>query len=278
MNFKLLQDALALIEFGTLSQAAAHRNVTQPAFSRRIRALEDWVGAPLLDRGTNQIELSNALLEAEPEIRALLARAEKLRIQLTERGRRSLPIVVATQHALAADVFPQFFGDLTDRRPELAWRLRTLNREDCVSLFVRGDVDLLLCYEAKGFPPLPFDSTIQRRIIGHDTLMPVVGGPLRQRLNADDKLTNVPVLTYPGDSHFGRLLNQTGLFEAFSLRRVPIARSKQHFRSPARTRRYWCRCWMVALYNVSGGFGFWRFGVTGGSPRIDSARDSAFCS
>jgi DNA-binding transcriptional LysR family regulator len=216
MNIKLFRDALALIEARSLSRAAARRNVTQPAFSRRIRSLENWVGAPLLRRAKNNVELAPALLEAETEIRALIARAEKLRIRLTPDGREALSIVIATQHALTADVFPRVFEDLAQRRPEVGWRVRTLNREDCVALFVRRDADLLLCYEARGFPPLPFDATIQRRVIGGDTLIPVVGGVLRHKMGADRKLGQVPVLTYPEDSHFGRLLHQTGLDEAFS--------------------------------------------------------------
>lgn len=221
MDLKLLRDALALIECGSLSRAAARRNVTQPAFSRRIASLEDWVGAPLLVRGKNHVELSDALLAAEPEIRAMLARAENLRTRLTAGPRQGASIVLATQHALAADEFPRVFGQLAERRPEYSWRVRTLNREDCVSLFVRGDVDLLLCYEAHGFPPLPFDTTIQRRVIGGDTLIPVVGGSARHRIGPDLKLQRVPVLSYPEDSHFGRLLARTGLYDAFAQHAKP---------------------------------------------------------
>lgn len=217
MNLKLLEDALALIECGSLSQAAARRNVTQPAFSRRIRALEDWVGAPLLNRGKNQIELSEALLGAEPEIRVMIARAKKLRTLLMPEARRQLPLVIATQHALAADEFPRVFARLADKRPELSWRVRTLNREDCVALFLQGDADLLLCYEARGFPPLPFDETIRRTVLGADTLIPVVGGALRHKVREDRTLdTTVPVLSYPSESHFGTLLERTGLLDAIT--------------------------------------------------------------
>jgi len=37
-----------LAERRNFSRAAEARHVTQPAFSRRIRALEDWVGTPLV--------------------------------------------------------------------------------------------------------------------------------------------------------------------------------------------------------------------------------------
>ncbi|MDP5220577.1 LysR family transcriptional regulator [Ruegeria sp. 2205SS24-7] len=215
MNLKLLEDAIALIECGSLSLAAVRRNVTQPAFSRRIRALEDWVGEPLLKRGSNKIELSEALLAAEPEIRALITRAKKLRVLLTPEGQRQLTVVIATQHALGADEFPRVFGLLADKRPEVAWRVRTLNREDCVALFLRGDADLLLCYEAKGFPSLPFDETVRRQVIGVDTLIPVIGGDLRGIVREDKTLgAKVPVLSYPRESHFGALLEQTGLSDA----------------------------------------------------------------
>lgn len=217
MNLKLLEDALALIECGSLSRAAARRNITQPAFSRRIRALEDWVGAPLLERSSNQIQLSEALLGAEPEIRAMIARAEKIRAQLTPEGQRQLPVVIATQHALGADLFPSVFGRLANRHPEVSWRVRTLNREDCVSLFVRGDADVLLCYEAPGFPPLPFDETVRRKLLGADTLIPVVGGALRHKVREDLTLgARVPILSYPRDSHFGTLLAQSGLSDVFA--------------------------------------------------------------
>lgn len=219
MNLKLFKDALALIECGSLSQAAARRNVTQPAFSRRIRTLEEWLGAPVLVRGSNRIELSDALLQAEPDIRALIASAEKLRIRLTQDGRRELSMVIATQHALGADIFPRVFGQLVEKRPEVSWRVRTLNRENCVSFFLRGDADLLMCYEARGFPPLPFDSTISRRIIARDTLIPVIGGTLRHQVREDLTLGGkVPLLTYPEDSHFGTLLRRTGLADVLPRR------------------------------------------------------------
>jgi DNA-binding transcriptional LysR family regulator len=61
VDTRLLDDVLALLDEGNLSRAAARRNITQPAFSRRIRSFEDWVGIPLLDRETNRIELHPTL-------------------------------------------------------------------------------------------------------------------------------------------------------------------------------------------------------------------------
>lgn len=46
------QDFLALVQTGNFSRAATERDVTQSAFSSRIWAAEDWVGAPPLAAAT----------------------------------------------------------------------------------------------------------------------------------------------------------------------------------------------------------------------------------
>src|SRR3546814_12603033 len=60
MDIMWLEDFIKLADEGNFSRAAEARNLTQPAFSRRIRALEDWVGATLVDRDTHRIQLTEA--------------------------------------------------------------------------------------------------------------------------------------------------------------------------------------------------------------------------
>ena len=52
MDIEWLEDFLMLSDLCSFTRAAQTRNVTQSAFSRRIRSLEDWVGIPLIDRDT----------------------------------------------------------------------------------------------------------------------------------------------------------------------------------------------------------------------------------
>src|SRR3546814_7081942 len=56
MELKWLEDFVSLANTGNFSRSAEERNVTQPAFSRRIKALELWLGAPLVDRSTYRSE------------------------------------------------------------------------------------------------------------------------------------------------------------------------------------------------------------------------------
>ena len=57
MDCKWLEDFLALSQHGNYSQAAAQRHITQPALSRRIKALEEVLGVPLFDRTTTPVTL-----------------------------------------------------------------------------------------------------------------------------------------------------------------------------------------------------------------------------
>ena len=52
MDTKWLEDFISLAETRSFSRSAQLRHVTQPAFSRRIQALEAWAGIDLVDRSS----------------------------------------------------------------------------------------------------------------------------------------------------------------------------------------------------------------------------------
>ncbi|NKX17073.1 LysR family transcriptional regulator [Ochrobactrum pseudogrignonense] len=60
MDIDLFEDFIILADELNFSAAAARRNVTQPAFSRRIQMLEQWIGAPLLSRTSRSVTLTQA--------------------------------------------------------------------------------------------------------------------------------------------------------------------------------------------------------------------------
>jgi len=60
MDLKWLEDFVSSANTGSFSRSAAQRNVTQPAFSRRIPALEMWFGVDLIDHSTYPTTLTEA--------------------------------------------------------------------------------------------------------------------------------------------------------------------------------------------------------------------------
>ena len=211
MDTQWLEDVLILLEEGSMTRAAARRNITQPAFSRRIRGFETWLGTDILDRGVNKIDISEALVANEVEIRALIDRLHDLKSRISKFTPASSTISISAQHALISSVFSDFAAHARDALPELKFRLRAGNQNECVSMFLRGDTRMILAYETKGTGPLPFDATVRRSVWGSDSLIPVVGGQTRFSLLSDGTIPpETPAVVYPADSYFGSVL-QAGM-------------------------------------------------------------------
>ncbi len=58
MDINLIYDFIDLSETRSFSASASNRLVSQPTLSRRIKQLEDWVGAPLVDRQVRPLRLT----------------------------------------------------------------------------------------------------------------------------------------------------------------------------------------------------------------------------
>lgn len=209
MHLQWLDDVLVLLEEGNLSRAAARRNITQPAFSRRIRGFEDWLGVDVLERRTNRVEISQALLSNEGEIRALTNRLRELRTKIGHFEATRTTVAISAQHAATCSTFPDMALRANAKLPGLQFRIRAGNLNDSVSMFLRGDTSMLLCYEAESVGPLQFGPDIQRGLWGEDYLVPVVGGALRYKIkDTGDIAADTPAIVYPEDSYFGQVLDQ----------------------------------------------------------------------
>lgn len=210
MHLQWLNDVLVLLEEGNLSRAAARRNITQPAFSRRIRGFEEWLGVEVLERGTNRVEISRALLSNEAEIRALITRLRELRTRIGHFDETRATLEIAAQHAATCSTFPDMALRARSQFPGIQFRIRAANLSDCVSMFLRGDVSMLLCYETEAVGALQFGPDIHRGLWENDFLIPVVGGALRYKVRDNGGVpSDTPAIVYPGDSYFGQVLRNS---------------------------------------------------------------------
>jgi LysR family transcriptional regulator, hypochlorite-specific transcription factor HypT len=80
MDTTWFEDFLAVLEEGGFTRAAERRAVSQPAFSRRIKALEDWVGANRFDRTTHSVSLTAAGERLRPAAEEILRRLQIARL------------------------------------------------------------------------------------------------------------------------------------------------------------------------------------------------------
>lgn len=201
-----IEDFLALVEYGTFSNAAVQRRVTQPAFSRRIQALEEWLGVQLVERHTQPIQLTDIAQHYIPEFRALLQDMTQLRTRMQAQASGSIRLVFTTQHSLTITRLPAIIR-LIDRESELNvdFSVRSENRDECVALFLRGQADLLLCIEETHDPLLNLVPAAARLQLGTEIFAPVSAPDMHgEPLHGLATHGPVKVLAFPPGSHLAR--------------------------------------------------------------------------
>ena len=156
MELKWLEDVLVLLEEGNFSKAAKRRNVTQPAFSRRIQNLETWLGAKIVDRGSQPITILSSAWQIEPEVRALAKRMRELKARFRAASQNRQQIELASPHSLSVSVFPKIMRIIMAQFPDTSFRLYSATFADCITMCLTGDINLMLSYEQpKQKPQLP---------------------------------------------------------------------------------------------------------------------------
>ena len=60
MNIDWFKDLQAIEQKGSFSKASGLRNISQPALTKRIKALEEWAEQPLVDRNKRPVSLTSA--------------------------------------------------------------------------------------------------------------------------------------------------------------------------------------------------------------------------
>lgn len=209
MDLTLFDDVLTLLEEGNLSRAARRRNVTQPAFSRRIQGFETWLGRPIVKRAANRVEIEPALISNTSELQALVVHVQELRRRIAQYEPGRSTMTIAAQHSLIVSSFPDFAAIARRRLPMVTFRVRAANQNDCISLFLSGEASLLMCYEREDEREMPFDPSVIRSVWGRDRLVQVVGGPMRFALRPDGQPPeDAPLIRYPPSSFFGKLLDR----------------------------------------------------------------------
>jgi len=214
MELKWLDDYMALIETGSFSAAAARRHVSQPAFSRRIQLLEEWLGVTLSDRARKPLQFTPVAAANQAAFSSLVARIYEFRSTLKSESLDMADLTIAAQHSLAASYVPAFLKRLRHREAEHNFRIRSENRSDAVTMFMRGQAEILIAYETAQMPcgiPSPI---AQRQVLGEDKLVLVACPALHTSLSGRrDTGPAVPMLCFPPDSFLGQAVRLEALPE-----------------------------------------------------------------
>lgn len=243
MDLVWLEDFLAIAEEGGFSRAAERRHVTQPALSRRIRALEEWLGTPLFERSTHTLTLTPAGETFRPVAEDVLRRVQLGREEALEVARlKAETIHFAATHALSQMFFPDWIRRIESARAGAAVQLVAVNFAGCEKLLLDAQVQFLLThYHASLVSRLDTDR-FQRIELDTDVLVPISApAPMaaRRRTGRQDRSSGKPRYALPGGSaeplpylayHPGSGVGR--IVSAFLATKVPAAALAPTFSAP----------------------------------------------
>lgn len=207
MEFTWLEDFLALAESGNFSRAAERRNLTQPAFSRRIHALEAWVGAGLFDREARPVALTEAGERFRPAAEEALRALDRGRAEAREAGEAAAATLrFAATHALSLTFLPAWLRDLEAASPLGPVRLLADSMDSCERALLAGQVHFLLCHHHPLAPAHLDPEACPFQVLGSDWLVPLcVPGPDGAPRFPLEGPQPTPHLAYGPESGMGRI-------------------------------------------------------------------------
>ena len=220
MNFSWFRDLAHLAETGNFSQAAELSNLSQPALSRRIKAIEAWVGTLLVDRSRQPVVLTSAGVQMLEAGEQALARLESERQQIQEA--QALPdryvVTFGAQHSIGWRFFPAWLKAFEESFGPIISRLRADDLPNCLQDLQGGEVDFVIAYESGSASIAQDLKNVESLVVGRDMLVPVCkadadGEPLFDL--AARKSVAIPYLRYgagaPMNQHIDPIVEKYGL-------------------------------------------------------------------
>jgi len=210
MDTKWLEDFISLVDTNNFSRSAALRNVTQPAFSRRIQSLEAWLGTDLVDRTSYPTKLTQAGQQFHVQALDMLAQIKASREMLRSIPTESMRMInLAASHTLSLTYVPKWIAGLEREFSPIHSRLLALNVHDAVMQLTEGGCDLLLCYHHPRLPVQLDPARYEMLLLGTETMRPyarcTLAGTSQFSLPGTSSAP-VPYLAYAPNAYLGRLV------------------------------------------------------------------------
>jgi LysR family transcriptional regulator, hypochlorite-specific transcription factor HypT len=211
MELKWIDDFLKLAETGSFSRAADARYVTQPAFSRRIKALEAWLGVELVDRSTFPTRLTRA--GEQFKLQAMELQKSILEARAIARGLQNPTddtLHFAATHTMSLTFFPHWLAEMASKHGKIKSKLTAGNVHDAITMLAEGHCDLLLSYHHDSLPIELEASRYEKLLLGSETLAPYAkadgnGKPMHSFPGHERK--PVPYLAYTPGAYLGRMVS-----------------------------------------------------------------------
>ena len=142
MDFDQIETFLEVARLSSFSRAAERRFRTQPAISSQIRALEEEVGAKLLDRSGGKVAVTGPGKVFQKYAEDVLEQRRVMLVALAEMHR--VPrgeLVVSANEGTCLHILPEVFAEFKRQYPSVAVSVKRLEHNKILEAIIENSCD-----------------------------------------------------------------------------------------------------------------------------------------
>ncbi len=202
---KWLKDFVVLAQTRNFSKAADLRHVSQPAFSRRIKALEAKLSCKLVNRLHQPLQLTSSGEIFLHRAERILLEVDLLSEELQQQTTRT-PLVFSATHTLSIGIFPSIVEHINKLPFHVDTQLKIADADDCAHLLKHKHCDYLLAFSDPLLDAFHDDSILLAKV----KLLPICqtneqGKPIYPLTQPN---SDVPYLAYQENIYLDRIVSK----------------------------------------------------------------------
>jgi len=181
MNLAAFEAFVKVMETGSISMAAEHLFITQPAVTKRIHSLEEYFGVKLFESAGRGVQATHAAHSLLPKVKNWLNELGDIHHTLShEQGEVRGKLKIGTSHHIGLHHLPQHLKKYVQHFPEVKLDVHFVDSEQAHEQVLAGDLELAFLT----LPPQG-DERLRYITIWNDPLVFVVAPfhPLAQKKN-----------------------------------------------------------------------------------------------
>jgi DNA-binding transcriptional LysR family regulator len=166
MDTRFLESFVAVVDDGSIAEAARRLSLTPAAVAKRIHALEHQIGARLIARSGRVVRPTEAGVAILDRARSFLAEARDLKLVATN-GKPSGEFRLGALTTAVSDLLPDLMIAWTQKYPQVELRMMRATSADLYHRVLDGNLDAAIMAE----PPFAIPKACDWRFLREEPLI-----------------------------------------------------------------------------------------------------------
>ncbi len=143
MNLAAFEAFIKVMETGSISLAADHLFITQPAVTKRIHSLEDYFGVKLFESAGRGVQATHAAHSLLPKVKNWLNELGDIHHTLShDQTQIKGKLKIGTSHHIGLHHLPAYLRDYVQDFPEVTLDVHFVDSEQAHEQVLAGDLEL----------------------------------------------------------------------------------------------------------------------------------------